>query len=387
MDLSELTHIAQAEVEHRLDRGMAAWGVPEPMTLEEWARKNFYLSAESSYVEQAWTPWTFQRAIMACISNDDIYEVDFKKSARVGYTKIILAAMGYFAEHKRRNQTIWQPTDDDADDFVKSELEPIVGIAGAPAGCSQAQLVRSPIALSARRQAGSFMLRDVEVMKSVFPSYLSRHKDNTLQQKKFIGSITRVRGGKAAKNYRRFSADVALLDELSAFDADVEKEGSPYRLAAKRVEGATFPKIICGSTPKLKGFCLIDERYNAAEHRFTFQLPCPHCGERHALSWGGKDEAHGLKWTDGDPATARHLCPHCGTLIDQGEFLAVEHLGVWINEEGSLWIHADGRFTEPVRRRARKVVGQGIGEICRDHHTLVVDHPTARTVGEGTQLR
>lgn len=315
MDLSELTLPAAAEVEHRLSRGMAAWGVPEPMTLERWARENFYLSAESSYVEQAWTPWTFQRGIMACISNDDIYEVDFKKSARVGYTKIILAAMGYFAEHKRRNQTIWQPTDDDAEDFVKSELEP--------------------------------MLRDVDVMKSVFPSYLSRHKDNTLQQKKFIGSITRVRGGKSAKNYRRFSADVALLDELSAFDADVEKEGDPFSLAAKRVEGATFPKIICGSTPKLKGFCLIDKRYAAAEHRFTFQIPCPHCGARHPLTWGGKDEAHGLKWTDGDPDTVRHLCPHCGTLIDQGEFLAVEPLGIWIDEENTLWIHADGRLTDP----------------------------------------
>ena len=315
MDLSELTHIAAAEVERRLARGMAAWGVPEPKTLEEWARNHFYLSAESSYVEQAWTPWTFQRAIMACISNDDIYEIDFKKSARVGYTKILLAAMGYFAEHKRRNQTIWQPTDDDAEDFVKSELDP--------------------------------MLRDVDVMKAVFPAYLAKHKDNTLQQKKFVGSITRVRGGKAAKNYRRFSCDVAYLDELSAFDADVEKEGSPFINAAKRVEGATFPKVICGSTPKLKGFCLIDARHAAAEHRFTFQVPCPHCGGRHALTWGGKDHDHGFKWADGDPTTARHLCPHCGTLIDQGEYLAVEAQGIWINEDGTLWIHPDGRFTDP----------------------------------------
>lgn len=107
MDLSDLTHIAKAEVERRLERGMSAWGVPEPMTLDEWAQKNFYLSAESSYVEQAWVPWSYQRAVMACISNDDIYEIDLKKSARWGYTKIILAAMGYFAEHKRRNQTIW----------------------------------------------------------------------------------------------------------------------------------------------------------------------------------------------------------------------------------------------------------------------------------------
>lgn len=302
-------------IEHHHRRGLSAWGVPEPMTLDQWARRNFYLSAESSYVEQAWTPWPFQRAIMACISNDDIVEVDLKKSARVGYTKIVLAAIGYFAEHKRRNQVLWQPTDDDAEDFMKSELEP--------------------------------MLRDVAAMRAVFPAYLARHKDNTLQQKKFLGSLLRVKGGKAAKNYRRISSDVGYLDELDAFDRDVEKEGDPPTLAGKRLEGATFPKLVCGSTPKLKGFSLIDERFVRADERFTFQIACPHCSGRHAISWGGKDLPHGLKWTRGNPETVRHLCVHCGCLISQVDYLAVADQGVWVNEDSTLWLHHDGRFTRP----------------------------------------
>ena len=316
MDMSEVARFAEAEIGRRLRRGMDAWAVPEPMTLDQWAREHFYLSAESSYVEQRWTPWTFQRAIMACISNDDIEEVTFIKSARVGYTKMILAAMGYFADHKRRNQVVWQPTDDDAEDFVKSELDP--------------------------------MLRDVPVMRKVFPAYLARHKDNTLSNKKFVGSILRVRGGKAAKNYRRFSADVGYMDELDAFDGDVEKEGAPPILAAKRLEGATFPKFICGSTPKLKGFSLVEERFDQAEERFTFQIPCPHCGARHALTWGGKGEPHGFKWSGRDPDSVRHLCPHCGVLISQAEYLAVEASGVFINEDSTLWIdHETAAFTRP----------------------------------------
>lgn len=295
-----------------LQRGLAAWGVAEPMTLDEWSRKHFYLSAESSYVEQQWTPWPFQRAIMACISNDDVEEVDLKKSARVGYTKILLAAIGYFAEHKRRNQCIWQPTDDDAEDFVKSELDP--------------------------------MLRDVDVMRNVFPAYLARHKDNTLQQKRFLGSVLRSRGGKAAKNYRRISIDNGYLDELAAFDRDIEKEGDPRSLAKKRLEGATFPKLVCGSTPKQKGFCLIDDAYVAADERFTFQVACPHCGERHPLSWGGKDEAHGFKWGQNSVV---HMCPHCACVISQAQYLAVAEDGVWINEDGTLWLHHDGRFARP----------------------------------------
>jgi phage terminase large subunit GpA-like protein len=317
-DLSPLhNHLQSAEtqVAHHLARGMGAWAVQPPMSLEEWAREHFYLSAESSYVEQEWTPWPFQRAILACMSNDDIVEVDFKKSARVGYTKMLLAFLCYSAHHKRRNQILWQPTDEDRDEFVKTELEPA--------------------------------LRDISAMRDVMPSVNARNKDNTLLQKKFIGSVLHTKGGKAAKNYRRVSVDNAVWDELSAFDRDIEKEGDAFTLGGKRVEGATFPKKIAGSTPKEKGLCLIDERWLLADERFTYQIPCPHCGDHHPITWGGKDEPHGFKWTDRDPATVRHLCPHCGTLIDQGEYFAVEARGLWINEDRSLHLHADGRFTTP----------------------------------------
>lgn len=306
MDLSEHTKFVIPSVDRHIKRGASAFGVPEPMTLDEWAQKHFYLSAESSYVEQQWTPWWFQRAIMACVSNDDIREVDLRKSARVGYTKIILAAIGYFAEHKRRNQALWQPTDDDRDEFVKTELEP--------------------------------MLRDVAVMRSVFPEYLARHKDNTLQAKKFLGSITHLKGGKAAKNYRRISIDTGYLDEYDAFDPNIEKEGDPGTLANKRLEGATFGKLVVGTTPKLKGFSNIEKRERDADIFLTPHIPCPECGEYHALTWGGKDEPHGFKWTGDDPDTVRHLCPHCGALITQAQYLTIANAGTIIGR----WQAADG---------------------------------------------
>ena len=309
----EATYIFDKEqLADRIRSAMAAFGVPEPLTLEEWAREHFYLSAESSYVEQRWTPWPFQRAILAAISNDDIREIDVKKSARVGYTKTILAAQGYFAEHKRRNQAIWQPTDDDATEYVKTELDP--------------------------------MLRDVPIMRRVLPSVSSRHADNTLQLKRFIGSMLHIKGAKAAKNFRRISIDVGYIDELDACDRDIEKEGDAPSLVLKRVEGATFPKFICGSTPKLRGFSLIEERERLAKHRLSYRIPCPHCGEYHALTWGGKDIDHGFKWTGTDPDTVRHLCPHCAALITQADYLAVWEKGKWTNEDDTLHILADGRF-------------------------------------------
>lgn len=310
-DLAELTQLDA--ITASLQRGLAAWGAPPPMTLDQWARANFYLSAESSYVEQHWTPWPFQRAIMSCISNDDIAEVSLKKSARVGYTKIILAAVGYYAEHKRRNQGLWQPTDEDRDEFVKSELDP--------------------------------MLRDIPVMRAVLPSYLRRHKDNTLQSKKFIGSMLHLKGAKAAKNFRRISIDVAYLDEADACDRDVEREGSPIDLILKRVEGATFPKFVAGTTPKLRGFSLIDERFAVADARFAYHVTCPHCATPHPITWGGKDQPHGFKWQSGQPDTVRHLCPHCGSLITQAEYLDAAGQGTWIDPERGLHLSHDGQFT------------------------------------------
>lgn len=301
MDMSEIHRAVRA--------GLRSLEAVEPMRLSEWAAKNFYLSAESSYVEQQWEAFPFQTAIMDAMSDDEIEEVDFLKSARVGYTKMLLAAIGYFAEHKRRNQALWQPTDDDSDDFCKTELEP--------------------------------MIRDVPVMESVFPGFLAKNKDNTLKQKKFLGSTLHLRGGKAAKNYRRISVDLAALDEIDGFDADVEKEGSPIKLAYKRVEGATFPKLLVGSTPKIKGLSLIEARAEQAQLRFRRHIPCNHCDAMITLEWGGKDKKYGFKWFNDDPDTVGHVCQHCGGVMTQQDYLQVAARGKWIAQDGT-WIDEDG---------------------------------------------
>lgn len=303
MDLTEITKSVK--------RGLQTLEAATPMRLSEWAAKHFYLSAESSYVEQAWVAFPYQVGIMDCLSHDDISEVTVMKSARVGYTKMMLAAIGYFAEHKRRNQAVWQPTDDDSDDFVKTEIDP--------------------------------MLRDVKIMQKVFPEYLSRHRNNTLRQKTFLGSILHLRGGKAAKNYRRISVDVAHLDEVDGFDSDIEKEGSPVNLSRKRTEGATFPKQILGSTPKLRHFSLIEARYQQAERQFKFKIPCPLCGDVHDLKWGGKDSAFGFKWIDNDPETVAHVCAACGGAYTQAEYIAASKLGRWYDQQGG-WIGLAGDF-------------------------------------------
>lgn len=265
-------------------------------------------------MQGAWRAWPFQTAILDVLGDDDVREVIFQKSARVGYTKMLLAAVAYNAEHKHRNQVVFQPTDEDAEEFVKTELDP--------------------------------MLRDMPVMAAVFPAYLRRHKDNTLRQKKFLSSMLHVRGGKAAKNYRRLTVDVAILDELDGFDVEVEHEGSPVTLSAKRVEGATFPKHIMGSTPKTRGISHTESRAQAAQHLFRYRIPCPHCDHRQVLRWGDRTAGYGMKWTGRDPTSARYLCEACAGLFSQQEYFDVWTRGRWESQHG-VWLDGESRFRGP----------------------------------------
>ena len=290
---------------------MTALRQPLPLKLSEWAAEHFYLSAESSYVQGKWEAYPYQIGIMDCMGHDDIREITLLKSARVGYTKMIMAAIGYYAEHKHRNQAVWQPVDDDAYEFVKTEIDP--------------------------------MIRDVPAIQRIFPWHNSRSKHNTLRQKTFLGSILHIRGGRSAKNYRRLSLDVAYLDELDGFDPNVEEEGTPDGLASKRLEGATFPKLICGSTPKVADTSLILNRATQSDRCFRYHIPCPHCGVFMPLEFGGKHEDFGFKWQPGQPETAAYLCADCGALFTQSDYLQVWEQGRWQDEDG-VWFDQDTRF-------------------------------------------
>jgi terminase, large subunit len=321
MDHAELGHILAANPDLRVEfdrsarRGLVALEVPPAMRLSTWMERHFYLSEESSYEKGGWTFYPFQVAIADCIGHDGIEAVTWRKSARTGYTKIFLGAICYFAEHKHRNQAVYQPTDEDRDDFTTTELEPA--------------------------------LRDVKCMRRVFPKINRKSKDNTMKKKRFIGCLLHLRGGKAAKNFRRITVDNVYYDETDGFDRDIEKEGSPFKLGDKRIEGATFPKSVAGSTPKLKGFSLIEDREAEADERFRYHVRCIHCAEEHTLEWGGKTTRFGFKWRDDDPSTVAHACPHCGALITQAEYLA-NWQGRWKSESG-LWI--DESDSETLRFR------------------------------------
>ena len=126
-----------------------------------------------------------------------------------------------------------------------------------------------------------------------------------------------------------------MLDEASAFDLVVEKAIDPVEGARGRLEGAPFPKLVVGSTPRTKGIDHIETREAHADAVMRYHIACPHCQAEHPLLWGGKKLEHGFKWDGADESTVRHVCPHCHGAISQADYLRVWSDGVWVSHDGA----------------------------------------------------
>ncbi|EDT8874560.1 phage terminase large subunit family protein [Salmonella enterica subsp. enterica] len=284
--------------------GLLSLNIPVPLTVVQWADRHYYLPKESSYTPGQWETLPFQVAIMNSMGSDRIRTVNLIKSARVGYTKMLLGVEAYFIEHKSRNSLLFQPTDSAAEDFMKSHVEPTI--------------------------------RDVPALLELAPWFGRKHRDNTLTLKRFSSGVGFwCLGGAAAKNYREKSVDVVCYDELSSFEPDVEKEGSPTLLGDKRIEGSVWPKSIRGSTPKIKGSCQIEKAANESAHFMRFYVACPHCGEAQYLKFGDDATPFGLKWEKGKPETVYYLCEHNGCVIRQSELDQTD--GRWICDNTGMW--------------------------------------------------
>ncbi|ELY5938897.1 phage terminase large subunit family protein [Cronobacter malonaticus] len=304
------------EMIRAVNAGLSSLIRPVPVSAVEWADNEYYLPTESSYQEGKWVTLPFQRAIMNSMGSDQIRVVNVIKSARVGYSKMLLAVFAYMTEHKKRNQLLFLPTDSDAENFMKSHVEPTI--------------------------------RDVPCLLALAPWYGKKHRDNTLAMKRYShGKIFWCLGGKAAKNYREKSVDVVGYDELASFDDDIEKEGSPTFLGDKRIEGSIWRKSIRGSTPKIRGSCQIERAASESDVFMHFHVACPHCGEEQFLKFGDKETPYGLKWTPGEPDSVFYLCEHNGCVIRQPELdftrarYVCERTGVW-TRDGLEWFAAGG---------------------------------------------
>lgn len=270
--------------------------VKMPLTASQWADRHYYLSPESSGSEGKWESLPYQVAMLDVMGADEPRIVDVKKCARVGYTKTLCATLGYFIEHKRRNGVLYQPTDEGAKKFCKSEIDP--------------------------------MIRDVPALAALSDESDNRKRDDTLTTKRLGKKMLHILGGKAPTRFRQITSDLVVYDELDGFDQEIGDEGDPLRLGDRCITNSSFPKSIRGSTPALKHNSLIEKESGNAKLMFRYHVRCPECDHAQPLEW------RNFAWNkDGDNEaradSVRYLCAACDVPWMYSEIWPLLESGHW----------------------------------------------------------
>jgi phage terminase large subunit GpA-like protein len=290
--------VTYASADEVIARSRRAWKPPPRLSLSEWADKEFVLSAETAAEPGRWRTLPYQKEIMDAITDPAVTQISVMKSARIGFTLCVSAAIGYFICQDPSSVLVVQPTVDDAKNFSKEAIAP--------------------------------MLRDVPALsRIVFRDVEKGPKDpsNTLTHKAFPGGVISLVGANSGAGFRRISRRVVIFDEVDAYPPSAGSEGDQIKLGTKRSEAFWNRKIIAGSTPLLAGVSRIEEMYGQGDQRRYF-VPCPQCGHMAPLVFSG-DDGHSMKWPTGKPKEAFFACQGSGCVIEHKDKRSMVTAGEW----------------------------------------------------------
>ena len=271
---------------------------PPPLTASQWADKNFYLSPESAAEPGRWTTLPYQREILDAFTDPSIEKITFMKSARVGATKMMGAAIGYFMDYDPCPIMVVQPTVEGATTYSKEEVAP--------------------------------MLRDCDVLSDLVET-TTKSSSATILKKTFPGGSLSMIGANSGSGFRSVSRRVVMFDEVDGYPASAGNDGDQIKLGIRRTEYYWNRKIFAASTPLVKGSSRIETMFEAGDQR-RYHVPCPHCGHSDTLvfSQGADKRGHHMKWPEGSPHEAHFVCSENGCVIEHSSKFAMLHAGKWI---------------------------------------------------------
>ncbi len=130
------------------------------------------------------------------------------------------------------------------------------------------------------------------------------------------------------------AARLLHANEIDKWDQSASDEGDSLKLFLERAKDIPNRKVICESTPSIKGRSRV-ERGLLASTNCRYWVPCPHCQGYQVL------RLDQIKWDHldngkSDPAlaakTARYECAHCGQVIRDEHRTKMMRRGVWAPE-------------------------------------------------------
>jgi phage terminase large subunit GpA-like protein len=275
----------------------AAWDglEPEPLlTVSEWADRHRMLSQRASAEAGRWrtdrTPYL--REIMDALSpSSPVEQVVFMKGAQVGGTEAGNNWLAYVIDYAPGPMMAVAPTVELAKRNSKHRIDPLI------AECPRlASKVKDP---------------------------RTRDGGNTVLSKEFPGGILIMTGANSAVGLRSMPVRYLFLDEVDAYPADLDGEGSPLELALARTRTFARRKVLMVSTPTIMGRSRIEDAYSQTDQR-RYHVPCPDCGKTQVLRWSN------LRWDSGKPETARYSSEGCGVLLEEHQKTEMLANGTWV---------------------------------------------------------
>lgn len=321
----------------------AAW--PPRLTVSEWADRYRRLSTENSAEAGRWrtsrTPYL--RRIMDSYTDPGVSKIVVVASSQVGKTEMLLNMLAYDIDIDP-GPIMWAtPTNDNAEDFSKRRLEP--------------------------------MVRDTPRLRRKLDRGRGGNRRNTTLKKRFPGGMLTMVGSNSPANLASVPARYVFGDEIDRWAKDAGGEGDPGSLLEARTATFYNSKIVEVSTPTVRGASAIAREY-ALGTRERWCAQCPHCGKWGFVRFGDirfdherHEDGGQVSWTVSD---VEWCCPSCGCLTAERDVRRAPHKWVadnpgggngtrsfWINGFSSPWMsweHICVRFLEakddPAKLRA-----------------------------------
>ena len=269
---------------------------PERITVSEWADRYRSLSKEETsrpgMLDTSSVP--YMKKIMDCFSEETIREIVFLKSTQIGGSEALINMLGYIIDQQPSRIYYVLPDDDLCIKFSENRLK-------------------------------RMFLSNREVFKG---------KVDLKSDAKFIkfnGGFAAIASARSPSELASWSVPVVLLDEIDKYPIWSGREANPIKLAEERTKNWPIAKVVKISTPTLKTGAIY-KAYEAADIRYRFEMPCPHCGKSIAFRFAN------IKWPrdqfgEADPTVVQYQsyyeCEYCKGRIDDRQKMQMMRAGEW----------------------------------------------------------
>ncbi|AMY70918.1 phage terminase GpA [Frigidibacter mobilis] len=260
---------------------------PPSMPLAEWCEANIQIPQTASATPGRMRLWKFQEGIANAMTDPAVNEIVIQKSARVGFSQLL---MGYIAHTVATNPCpilVTQPTQDDSRAFSVD---------------TEALFEASP------------------ALRGLISDGADESGRSTMMRRLFGGGSLEFLSASSPRSFRRKLGKVVIADEIAAYE--MTQEGSVLDLLRMRSQTYRDRTLVFGGTPIFKGdaVCAL---YEDSDQR-VFEPKCVECDDYAQIEWKDlhfkKDELEkGVEW----------CCPNCGCLVPESRKAEMVSNGRW----------------------------------------------------------